>query len=236
MNRYRRLRFRLVDLNCLGYMAILNLLLPFFHRQVPNWPFDFVIHLGLVLAGLEILRQAEIHRQNRVWQFLRIFYPVAFIGYGYWEISHLQRMLFGSYWAADFLANLDHALFGLHPTVWMQQFYAPWLDEIMSFHYWAYYLFLPAMALPLFIKGKHEEALAAFGLVTFAYFVNYLFFYFFPALSPRMIPWLAAMHSAEPAGYFFSWLTQHVQGQGAVQGGCFPSSHVSASLAWSLAA
>lgn len=239
IDRYRHLRFRLADLNCLGYMALLNLLLPFLHREVPHWWRDFLIHLLFVAAGLEIVRLGERRQPNRVLRFLRIFYPLAFIAYGYMEVDHLQRMWYGSYWAADFLANMDKALFGVHPTVWIQKFYTPWLDELMSFCFWSYYLFLPLVALPLFFRGKYEEAMAAFGLVTFTYFVNFLLFYFFPALSPRMMPWLAAMHSAaEPTGYFFASLTRLVQGQeqGAIHGGCFPSSHVAGALAWALAA
>ncbi|MCI0693430.1 phosphatase PAP2 family protein [candidate division KSB1 bacterium] len=153
IDRYHHLRFRLVDLNCLGYMVLLNLLLPFLHWEVPHWWRDFLIHLFFVTAGLEIVRLGERRPQNRFLRFLRIFYPLAFIAYGY--------------------------------------------------------------------------------------FANFLLFYFFPALSPRMMPWLAAMHSAaEPTGYFFASLTRLVQGQeqGAIHGGCFPSSHVAGALAWSLAA
>lgn len=235
-NRYSHIRFRLVDFNCLGYMAVIGLLLPFFHRQVPRWHEDFLIHVIFVISGLEVIRLGEKYPQNRIYWTLRTFYPVAFYAYGYLEIDHLNRMLFGSYWAIDFLVNADKAIFGVHPTIGVQQFYAPWLGELMSICYWGYHLFVPLATLPLFLKGKREETLAAFSIVTFTYFINFFLFYIFPALSPRMIPWLEEMHTADYSGYLVASFTQLVQGDGVIRGGCFPSSHVSGSLAWSLAA
>jgi hypothetical protein len=234
--RYGHIRFRLLDFCCLGYMALIGLLLPLFHRQVPHWPSDFLIHVLFVIAGLEIIRLAEKRPQNKLLWAIRTFYPVAFYGYGYGEIDHTVRMLLGSYWAIDFLLNLDKAIFGVHPTIWVQQFYSPWLDELMNFFYAGYYFFPALIALPLFLRKKSEETLAAFSIVTFVYFSNYLLFYIFPTLSPRHIPGFAEMHTAEYTGYFIASFNRFVQSFGSVHGGCFPSSHVSGALAWSLVA
>jgi hypothetical protein len=76
--RYGHIRFRLLDFCCLGYMALIGLLLPFFHRQVPHWPSDFLIHVLFVIAGLEIIRFAEKRPQNKLLWAIRTFYPVAF--------------------------------------------------------------------------------------------------------------------------------------------------------------
>ncbi len=233
--RYGFIHWRLADYLALGYMAMLAVLLPFFHHHVPHWQKDFFIHLAFVLAGLEIVRAGERHPRNFVLWFLRTFYPLAVIFYGYFEMNHMNRMFTGSYWAMDALIEIDAWLFGAHPTVWVQRLYTPGLDELMNFFYVSYYAFVPLATLPLFLRGKREETLAVFGIVTLSYIGNFVLFYAFPSLCPRMIPELEALRTADYSGYFFASLTKHFQSEGAIAGGCFPSTHVSGAMAWSLA-
>lgn len=233
--RYGFIHWRLADYLALGYMAGLAVLLPFFHHHVPRWPKDFFIHLGFVLTGLELVRAGELHPRNHVLWFLRTFYPLATIFYGYFEMNHMNRMFIGSYWAMDALLEIDAWLFGAHPTIWVQRLYSPGLDELMNFFYVSYYSFAPLATLPLFLRGQREETLAVFGIVTLAYVGNFVLFYAFPALCPRMIPELEALRTADYSGYFIASLTKYFQSQGAIAGGCFPSTHVSGAMAWSLA-
>jgi membrane-associated phospholipid phosphatase len=235
-NRYRHIRFRLVDINCLGYMALIGALLPFFHHQVPRWPMDFLIHLVFVVVALEVIRLGEKYPQNKMLWWLRSFYPVAFIAYGWSELDRTVRMFFGSYWANDFLVNADKAIFGAHPTLWVQRLYSPGLDEFMNLCYSGYYFFLPAVSFALFFRGKREETLAAFSIATLGYCTNFVLFYIFPALGPQMIPWLAEMRSTDYTGYLMAAFNRVVQAHGTVRGGCFPSSHVTAAVVWSLVA
>lgn len=234
--RYGQIRFRLMDVLSLGYVGLLALLLPFFHHHVPNWPQDVLIHLALVVLFLEIIRLGESHSSNRVLWFLRTFYPIIVIFYSYFEMNHMNRMFTGTYWAIDMLVAADLAIFGVHPTIWAQQLYTPWFDELMNVFYVSYYTFLPLATLPLFLRGKYEETLAAFSIVTLSYCGNFVLFYAFPSLCPRMIDSLQALRTTEYTGFFFGPLTQHLQSQGAIAGGCFPSTHVSGAMAWALVA
>jgi membrane-associated phospholipid phosphatase len=234
--RYGFIHWRLADYLALGYMAVLAILLPCFHHHVPHWPKDFVIHLAFVLAGIEIVRLGEKHPRHHALYFLRTFYPLAVIFYGYFEMNHMNRMFSGSYWAMDALIAIDAWLFGGHPTVWVQRLYTPALDELMNFFYVSYYAFAPLATLPLFLRGKREETHAVFGIVTLAYVGNFVLFYIFPSLCPRMIPELEALRFADYSGYFIASLTKYFQSEGAIAGACFPSTHVSGAMAWSLAA
>jgi membrane-associated phospholipid phosphatase len=235
--RYHSLRLRLVDICSLAYLAAIGFLLLFFHRHVPDWPLLFLIRLLSVIAVLEIIRAAAKNPAAKFFPTLRVVYPVAIILYGALEISYTQQLFFATPWAADLLADWDKALFGTHPTVWVQQFYSPGLDELMNFFYNLYFLFIPIVLTALLWQGKKEEALAAISIACFNYFLNYFLFYLIPALSPRMIPWLSALHSKDFTGFFFASITRLYQGeQGVMKGGCFPSVHVSAALSWSIAA
>jgi membrane-associated phospholipid phosphatase len=234
--RYGRVRFRLADINCLVYFGVIGFLLVFFHRSVPEWPKYVLIHLLAMIAVLEIVRLGETSPRKRGLRFLRTFYPVAAILFGWGEIDALVRMFSGSYWATDFLIRADRWVFGVHPTVWIQQFYRPWLDELMVIFYSGYYLFLPLATLPLFIKKKYEETLAVFSVATFIMFINYFLFYLIPVLSPVMSESLSALHTQRYSGYVVADITRFIQAHGSVRGGTFPSSHISEALAWALMA
>lgn len=235
ISRYSMVRFRLMDLCCLSYMTILGLLLPFFHYQVPSWPQNFVMHIIFIFGGLEIIRLGEMRPQNRFLRALRTFYPVIFILYGWDELNDMVRMFFGSFWMTDILIDLDEKIFGVHPTVWMQQYYSPWLDELMSFLYSGYYLMIPLATLPLYLRGKHKETMAVFSIGTLAYFANFALFYIMPSVCPRSIPLMDSLHSVDYTGYLFASLIRFLQQGGSVLGGCFPSSHVTASFVWAFA-
>lgn len=235
-HRYGELRFRLVDWICLGYMALIGVLVLIFHQSIAGWPIHIAIHLLLIVAGLEIIRLGERHAGNGWLWFLRTFYPVIFILYGWDELNHLVLMAFDSFWLTDFLVQADVWLFGAHPTVWVEQYYLPWLDELVSVLNVSYYLFIPIATLPLFFSGKREATLAAFAIASLTYFTNLLLFYLLPSVCPRMIADLTALHAFDYSGYVFADLVRFFQRNASVQGGCFPSSHVSMSFAWAFAA
>ena len=235
IRRLCEIRWRFVDILALGYMAVIGLTLPFFHHHVPFWPRDVLIHFLFVAMALAILCLAGKYPALKTLRFLRTFYPLAIIFYGYFEMNHMNRMFCGSYWAMDLLVAADQMIFGVSPTVWVQQFYTPWRDELMNAFYASYYSFAPLATLPLFLRGKQEQTLAVFGMVTFSYLGNFVLFYAFPALCPRMIPELEAMRTADFTGYYAAALVKYFQSQGAISGGCFPSTHVSGAMAWALA-
>lgn len=234
--RYGQTRFRLVDINCLAYLGLLAVLLVFFHREVRGWPRFVLLHLAIILVIPEVVRLGErAPRRSWVW-FLRTFYPVAIILFGWGEVDALGRMFFGAYWATDLIIRAERLIFGGSSTAWFRNWHRPWLDELMAIFYTGYYLFLILASLPLFIKKKYEQTLAVLSLGTCVLFVNYLLFYLLPVLSPIMADSPDLPRGAAFSGYAFGPLIRFIQAHGAVRGGTFPSSHISEALIWSLAA
>jgi membrane-associated phospholipid phosphatase len=233
-SRYGKIRFRLVDINCMSYFGLLGFLLIFFHRTVRDWPVYVLVHGAVIIFVLEVVRLGERLPRRRVLWVLRTFYPVLLILLAWGEIDALVRMFFGSYWATDLLIRADRLIFGVHPTVWVQQFYRPWLDELMAAFYSGYYLYLPLATVPLFLKKKYEATLAAFSVSTLALFVNFFLFYLVPILSPVMAGSLNSLHPRHYSGYVMAGITRFLQGNAAVHGATFPSSHITEALVWAL--
>jgi membrane-associated phospholipid phosphatase len=225
-----------MDINCLSYLALIGFLLVFFHKEVRSWPLYVLAHVGAIVIILEILRSSEKYSHDKILLIVRTFYPMAVVLFCWNEIDALVRMFYGTFWATDAITMLDKLVFGVHPTVWAQQFYRPWLDELMNLFYSGYYLFMPLVTLTFFLKGRHEETLAAFSFGTFTYLSNYVWFFILPTLGPQMIDGLEALRTSQSTGYAFAEITRSVQATGGITGGAFPSSHVSGALTWSLVA
>ena len=234
--RYGQTRFRLVDINCLVYLGLLAALLVFFHKDTPAWPRYALLHVAIILVIPEVVRLGERQPRRKVLWFLRTFYPVAILLFGWGEVDVLGRMFFGSYWATDLIRRAERAIWGGPFAAWFQGLHRPWLDEIMAIFYAGYYLFLISAALPLFVKKKYEQTLAVLSMGLFVAFVNYFLFYLIPVLSPAMADAPNQGQSGAHSGYLVSAFLHFVQSKGSVRGGTFPSSHISEALIWSLAA
>jgi len=233
---FGHIQFRLMDLFCLSYVFIVGVFLVFFHQAANNWPKYVLLHVVFFVIILEVIRLGEKYPRERILWVLRTFFPVVVIGFSWSEMENIVRMFYGSWWATDVIINLDKTIFGVHPTVWFQNIYQPWLDELMNFFYAAYYLFLPVVSLSLFIKKKKKEALAVFSVISLTYLGNYLLFLLFPAKGPQTVPFLQALQINQSSGYIFAEINRIVQSNASVLGAAFPSSHVSGSLVWALLA
>ncbi|MFW6198678.1 MAG: phosphatase PAP2 family protein, partial [Acidobacteriota bacterium] len=226
-------RARLHDLASVGYLGGLAVLLALFGGDVPGRAYLIGLHLLWIGGILALVRLAGRSR----WLLpARVFYPLPLLLFAWNELDALIPMLYGSYWGTDWIVRLDRALFGAHPTVWVQRLYRPWLDELMAILYSGYYLFL-AVPVVLWARGKRRAAMAAMGLISIDYFTNFTAFLLLPTKSPPQI--LAEYPSLRPSdfdGYWIASATRRLQESESVTGAAFPSSHVSGSVVCTLAA
>ncbi len=232
-SRYGRVRFLLMDITCLVYTGLIGFLLLFFHKTVSNWPLHVLIHAAIVMVILEVIRWAEKSPHKKFLWIARTFYPIPLLLYGWEELEVLVPMIFGSCWATDLIVRMDKLLFGVHPTVWVQNLYTPWLNELMHLIYMSYYtLFL--IPIFLYIRGRKKETFAVLSMVTLTYLSNYILFFLLPVLDPFHVPLIDQAMSTEHIGYFFVPINQFIQSTGGISVGAFPSSHVSGALVWVL--
>ena len=239
MMRYRHTRYRVLDAVTMGYMAATGALLLLLGYGREGWLLGVLLHFAYVAYGLEMIRAQELRPDNRTLLFLRTFYPAFIIIYGFFDVSRLQALISrDTFWATDALADFDYAIFGTHPTVWIQRLERPWLDELVSFFNVSYYAIGFIFAVPVLLMGRREEAWAGASIALFTYVVNYTLFILLPAVGPRMIPEIEALRTAHHLdGGFFAGIHTALQGDhGAVRGNAFPSAHVSASVAWAMVA
>jgi membrane-associated phospholipid phosphatase len=170
-------------------------------------------------------------QRSRPLAFIRDWYPVALIIFGFEEMNRFVTILF-PYWANSFIVNLDKAIFGVHPTVWLERVSSVWLSELMVFFLSAYFLMIPVAGGTLYLQKRKQDFYGLMFNVMLAYYVSFYAFLFFPAEGPWVI--LTHLQTKPLEGGLLSRLYLALQHAGSIKGGCFPSSHVAGAFAVAL--
>jgi membrane-associated phospholipid phosphatase len=215
-----------VDKATLAYMAVLSLVILIFHRNLEHWWLFILINLG-VCAAVELIVRAFGPRSGTVAPLLRHWYPLLFFILLYEETRYLIHLVFPH--SFDFAINrFELALFGVHPTVWMQKFVSPGLNEYMMFAYASYYLLLAVMGIGLYFSRKVKEFDGLLFTAAVAYYASYLGFVLFPVEGPRFA--LAHAHQVAIDGGFFTSFALGLIHKAGIRGAAMPSSHVAVAL------
>jgi membrane-associated phospholipid phosphatase len=216
----------------LGYLTLLNLLLVLFHHNLSR-PFLFItVHSALAIAIVALAWLAS-RTSNRLFLFMRHWYPLALFLFFFEELHYLVRLIFPG-WFDHWLIQFDYALLGAHPTVWMQQFGTPALTDFLQFAYMTYYLYTVVLGGLLYRRGELRAFWVLMTSTAAAYYAGYLISILFPIEGPYHT--LAALHRVELTGGVFTSAINWIESWGRVHGGAFPSAHVSGSFVVILAA
>ena len=83
------------------------------------------------------------------------------------------------------LIAIDHAIFGGHPTVWLERLISPLFTGLLQFAYISYYFIPVSLGVVLIARGRigeFEEAL--FGILL-CFYLSYIGYLLVPAIGPR---------------------------------------------------
>jgi len=170
-------------------------------------------------------------------RFLRTFYPQATTAFFFTEAIVLSTMVFGGFSHDPFFAGIDQAAFGFQParvfssSLWQHA----WINELMFFSYFSYYVFLAVTPWIPWFTGRREEAERQ--LFAFALFSGFwdLFYVFFRVQGPKC--WfddLRELWYGHFDGGFFTQFFQGLFANATLSGAAFPSSHVSEMVMFTL--
>lgn len=180
------------------------------------------LHLGIAST---ILFLAASYWNNPAFRFLRHWYPFFLITFLFWEAGNFVHLIFPE-WKNGWLIAADFKLFGAHPTVALEKITNSYVTEFFEFIYFTYY-FVPIFGLWIYFKRSEKEFQLFSTHYFLALYVGYLLFPFFPAEGPWKT--LAGQQTMLIEGkWIFRQLNDWLHHQGAIVGGCFPSTHISA--------
>ncbi len=216
-----------VDWMILGYLTVTGLVIAALAAQVPDaWMLVAGHAIGMVII-LTYAWRPELPG-GRVF---RHWYPLPYVAVCYREMSILIASVRHVSYDAE-LTRLDHAIWGVHPTVWMEGIQQPLLTEFLQI---AYSLFVPcvlAVALVFWLRGELVRFRSYAFLLAMGFLVSYAGYFIVPARGPRIF--LAAMHLKPMTGL---WLTVPLQrildALESAHYDAFPSGHMEMTvLAW----
>jgi len=219
-------RFWAIDQVTLAYFAFTTILIFGWWSRLPDAPLLLLLHV--VAVGLIVL-EAKVPNPT-AWLF-RNWYPLPYVAYCYREMA----VFIPAVWTTDadaWLAHLDHRIWRVHPTVWLERIQSPVLTELLQV---AYTLFVPAVLLVAFLlwKNRQYEKFQYYAfLIGLGYLASYLGYLAVPARGPRFL--LRDLQHVPLQGlWFFRYMQSGLDTLESYAYDCFPSGHTELTiLAW----
>jgi len=217
----------------LGYLCFLNLLLTVFPGHV-NHPWRFFAGHACIAAGIVGLCWAEQRWPHRALRFWRHWYPFLLFIFFFEELHYLSHLIHPR-WFDSVLLSFDYALFGTQPTLWLEQFTAPLLNDAMAFAYLTYYFYTVVLVGILYARQEMRAFRTTMLGTAIAYGLGYGMALLWPMEGPHHTL-RHLQHVPHLDGYFFTAVINLVQGAARVHGAAFPSLHVAGATVAVLAA
>jgi len=216
----------IADKLTLAYIIFTTTLILVCRQNINHWEVLLPIHFALIamVIGLAYARTGKIKGLS----FISHWYPTLLFLFFFEEIGLTVHAIFPG-WFDQVLIKADHALFGAHPTVWIEQFSNYWLNEYMQLVYMSYFLLTIGFGAYLWAKGRRSEFSVFIASTCASYYLCYVVFVLFPIESPHHT--LGHLQQVELAGGPFTAFINLIEKHGRVHGGAFPSSHVAGSMA-----
>ena len=220
-------RVAAADVITCGYLMLIGLLAMVFAERIPQWWWYPLTHVTVILALAIFLLKLPPTPTGWVW-FMRWWYPAFLIPPIFSELQGLVHPINPVDIDLQLIA-VDYALFGVHPTVWLERWTVPWLTEYMQLAYVMFY-FLPfVLCAPLYRRGQLLAFRISLCALLLGYYVSYILYFLTPALGPRF--YLAADQTVPLTGL---WLTGPLQtildALEGVQRDAFPSGHTAIAI------
>ena len=184
----------------LFFLIGLSLLTLIFRGQIPLWRsllFRYTILLGFLFA---LKLSSDGKWVGKVGPFFHPFSPILFIILIYESLGDLIHYLHPD--IDQRLIQIDFSIFGVHPTLWMQQWIVPWFTDLLSLAYISYYFIPVVLMVVLYLKNQRLEFDEAIFILAFGYYVSFIGYILFPAIGPRYT--MAHLYSVPLEGSFIT--------------------------------
>ncbi len=192
--------------------------------------------LGMhVLFGAMLYLYTRLHETDRVGRTLHTLYPLVMLLPLYAQIGLLNAPI-----GTDTILAHDAVIQGWEDTVfgsqisytWIRQYPSVFWSGLLHLAYLSYYPLVTLGPPLLLLKGRHGDANAVVLATIVAYLVCFVAFVTYPVAGPNY----AFAHPTGPVREVWSArLVYNVLAGGSSFGAAFPSSHVAASTAATLA-
>jgi membrane-associated phospholipid phosphatase len=224
---------RPVDKLLAGYLTIVTLLV--LVRGGPTDPGDGSLLVLHALIGLLLFLFTRLDEAHTVGQFLWDLYPLLLIPFLYAEIGVLAEQLGRPAILAHdaIVQRWEEALFGSQVSyVWIREAPSVFWSTVLHLAYFSYYPIVFLGPFLLLARRERQRARKVMYTIVLAYLICYVVFILYPVAGPNWV-W---EHPTGPVRQVWSArLVYAILEGGSSIGAAFPSSHVAATIAATLA-
>ncbi|OGB69921.1 MAG: hypothetical protein A2Y94_08685 [Caldithrix sp. RBG_13_44_9] len=218
-------RIKKYDLLTCGYLLIWILLILINYKTVPSAATFLLLHFLTLLVVLFIGGLDPVLPFLKV---IRYYYQFFFLPLFFTALHYLIPAIHPGNIDLT-LIKIDHYLTRTNPTVWIEQFYFPWLTECLQLVYLTFY-FLPLVVLiPLHCRDNLKRFDRFAFAILLSFYLSYFGYLLFPALGPRYF--LSHLHTVHLDGLgLYHYISTTLNGLENIQWDAFPSGHVAVAL------
>ncbi len=197
--------------------------------MVPLIVFSGILLFG-VIARIRLLLSGQRENIGELLRFVinmaRDWFPLLLIILIYENLHDLTDLIHPDT-LDEYLAKLDLMIFGVQPTIWLQRFVNPLLNDYMTFAYGLYFLYPATILGIIYSRGdlfKFREVALSFVICVVVGFIGYVVV---PAVGPRYF--LANEYTVSLSGYLTEVGAKAWNSIESVKRDCFPSLHTAMS-------
>jgi membrane-associated phospholipid phosphatase len=223
-----RTLFTPIDRLTLCLLLLLMAVMLFFVPAVRAWPQPGLTYLLLVLTIVSLAILDRKAGTRNIFSSIRVFAPIVIVAIIFNSLGDLISGI-GSRHYDDILIRTDYALFGVHPTVWMERLNNPVLTGLLQVAYISYYAMPIALVLALYFRENKNAFNSAAFAILLCFYLSYIGYLLVPAVGPRFT--LSHVQTsdlrADPATL---WVRQTLDGLEHNKTDAFPSGHTAVAL------
>lgn len=165
----------------------------------------------------------------KIFQFLHLWYAPIMYGFFFEATSKVNRLLFRNFLDPIF-QNYDQLIFTYQPAIiWEQVWNGFFIQEVLHFSYFAYYLMILGIPLYLYLKSDKKIFKQAVFNISFVFYACYLIYMFLPVIGGRALEGAYELTIQYRYGVF-THIMAFIYRTSTHLGGAFPSSHVAIAL------
>ncbi|HLF20299.1 MAG TPA: phosphatase PAP2 family protein [Bacteroidota bacterium] len=223
-----RIQLRATDGLILATLAFFSTLALFF--MVEGW--ITLILKNVAVAAMYVVFNAfsdKVH--HKFWRFIvRVAVVTLTYAYLFGAVDKLQLILHGR-WLDEYVTDLEQYVFGVQPTLWLQDYTTPALTEWMMFSYVIYVPMYPVLCgIVYYLHGElaMEDYFFTLGFTNILCDVGFILF---PVAGP--LPTIGNLYTVPLDGYVWTYLGELMRSQLHYIGGTIPSPHcAAATIMW----
>jgi membrane-associated phospholipid phosphatase len=176
--------WRPFDLLTFSFLLLLSCLAVFTASVNPSWTELFSTYAALAIAILaSAVYRTKVGLAKKGF-YLSVVAAVIAVIFIFNSLGELISVIHPTRFDIRLIA-IDHAIFGVHPTVWMEQLISPALSALLQFAYISYYFIPLLLGIALIARGRFGEFEEALFGILLCFYLSYIGYLLVPAIGPR---------------------------------------------------